>query len=494
MASVHPTLSPQVKAQLILTPSMTESLTVLSLPFDELQEHVTHIVEENPLLEFPHELASPLAPSVMASNRELAADDLEPLESYNETDALVASWRDAYRESRTRTPKTKQNDFLPEDAFQQKPLHQDRLNTLNAGANPFDTLEENLRLQLSARAIPDKMRTMCHFIVSYIDDKGFLDADLDTIATACNMDMRDANGALGIVQSLEPRGVGARDVRECLILQLDTRDPDFDVTRRIIAEDLEDIARGQVSHLCKKYHLEKSDVARIAATIKELDPHPASQFARERTAYRVPDIIIENKPEGIVVSIAGDDLETLVIDADCLAALERQHLDDETKRYLDEKKAEASQLIVGIRERNATLRRFALYLVEKQSGFFSKGPAALQPLTMQQAADDLDVSVSTISRIANGKSVLTPWGTLPAKSFFSRKMESDRTGNRVSATQVKEFVGRFIASEDSSLPLSDQDIANLVETQTGAAVARRTIAKYRAALGIPNQAARRKRY
>lgn len=474
-------LQQQLKHKLALSPAITESLTVLTLPFDELQDYVTHVVETNPLLDFPHELASPVDPRRLAAVRRIDARDLEP-----ERDAGDAAAQGSARTSASR------HDGLARNAASNTTSGADARWDANEGDNPFETVEEHLNLQIASLHLPPRLDALCRSISSLIDDHGYLEVSLDRIAADHACSAEEAERALLIIQSLDPPGVGARSVRECLSLQLDPADPAYPLTFAIVDGDLDAVAQQDIPYLKRKHQASEAEVREALDVIRSLNPRPVSHLARERTLFEVPDIIVERDGGGLRVTIAGDDLETITVDEGYAQSLAIGELDNQTRDYLEEKHAEAAQLMESISQRNATLRRFALYLVDKQAPFFAKGFAALRPLTMQQAADDLGVAVSTVSRIASGKTIYTPWGTVPIKSLFTHRF-GNTAGEGASAGQIKELIKRFVAAEDAASPLSDQEIADMVEKQTKAHIARRTVAKYREALGISNRAKRRRR-
>lgn len=297
--------------------------------------------------------------------------------------------------------------------------------------------------------------------------------------------------ALAIIRSLDPPGVGARSIEECLILQLDPDDPDYELACELIVCDLHGLGHADSAQLAARHGADEAAITLCMETIRELDPHPASAFGPDDICFSVPDIIVSEDADGLVVTVAGDDLESLKIDDEYLKMMTNASASAVDRLWMDEKRGEAERLIDAVAFRNKTLRTFARWLAVTQGPFLRKGEA-LRPMTMQQAADEMELSVSTISRLVNGKTILTPRGVIPLKDFFVRGYEG-RGGSEVSSDKVKRLIKLFVDAEDRQHPLSDGDLADRIRLQTGATVARRTIAKYRGQLGIPNQASRRER-
>lgn len=457
-----------------MTPAMRQNLAMLMPSFDELQALVSNAVQTNPFISFPHDLASPVPPHRLASNRGLRSSELEPEsdESKSESDEDVPPF----------------SFEMPRNVAVAR--EEGWLEAL-AGDDPFASLEEHLRLQIGCLHLREPLARACGVIIDHLDGNGWLATDLGALAVESGIGEERLESALAVIRSLDPPGVGARSIEECLILQLDPDDPGYSLACELIACDLHGLGHGDLGSLAARHGVVEGEVAACVETIRGLDPHPASGFGPDETRFSVPDIIIAEDADGLVVTVAGDDLERLKIDDEYLEMVTNASADAVDRLWMDERRGEAERLIDAIAFRNKTLRTFARWLAVTQGPFLRKGEA-LRPMTMQQAADEMELSVSTISRLVNGKTILTPRGVIPLKDFFVRGYEG-RGGSEVSSDKVKRLIKLFVDAEDRWHPLSDGDLAERIRLQTGATVARRTIAKYRGQLGIPNQASRRER-
>jgi len=277
-------------------------------------------------------------------------------------------------------------------------------------------------------------------------------------------------------------------------LQLDDDVPYAPVIRSMLQNSLEDLAENRTTKLTRAYHVSVDDLSAIRDIICTLDPRPGSSFSqRKGTVYVVPDVTIMPDGTGFSVRVTGQLSETLVLNGtyDRMAAQGR--MDGEAREWLGQKRAEADAALANIDQRRQTLHRFGVYLAEAQYDFFIGGDARMRPLTMQQAADALGVHVSTISRTVQDKHVLTPWGVYPLKHFFSSSVacSAEERRHALSSLAIKDRIKDLVAQEDRRKPLSDATITTILNGE-GVDIKRRTVAKYREALGIGRQSQRRR--
>lgn len=444
-----------------LAPASIQGLEVLALPVTELAAYVQALVERNPLLDFD------------SDGFTVAFDDLLQEEAEHDEWSFGGDFRPRLR------PRQWEGGF--------------DMGRLRDDCSQTETLACHLRTQLDGLAASDVPRPLVHAIIDCLNDDGYFDGSLAALCAEVGCEAEWGEPALAFVQHLTPRGVGARTLRECLLLQLDDASPLAATARSMIEESLEDLAGNRTTKLMRAYHVNLDELAQIRALIAALDPRPGSSFSqRKDTVYVIPDLVVERRGSSFSVRVAGELAERLVRH-DEYEAWVRAAGDADAQAWLAEKRAEADVALANVAQRKRTLFRFGMYLLEAQYGFFRHGQAAMRPLTMQQAADSLGLHVSTVSRIVADKHMLTPWGTYPLKHFFSTALPATGAGGgqALSSLAIKERIKELVGNEDARRPLSDAAITEALNGE-GVEIKRRTVAKYREALGIPRQSQRRR--
>ena len=443
-----------------ISPAAIQGLEVLSLPVTELTAYICSVVERNPLLDLD------------SDGFTVGFEDL-PLDPREKDEWSASAW-DA------RLPR---RSVRQSDGFDLERLRDDCSQT--------ETLACHLHMQLDGMAATEVDRVLVDAIIDCLDEDGYFDGSLPALCDEADLTLEEGERALRFVQTLLPRGVGARDLQECLLLQVDNGMPDAHIIRRIISDSLEDLAGNRTTKLMRTYRLSLDELARVRKAIVNLNPRPGAAFSqRKDTVYVIPDLIVERRGPSFSVRVTGEIAEKL-IRRDEYEHLVAERGDDEARAWLAQKRAEADMALSNVTQRKRTLFRFGMYLVDVQYGFFCDGRAAMRPLTMQQAADELDVHVSTISRIVQDKHILTPWGVYPLKQFFSTGLPCTGGGGGLSSVVIKERIRALIDAEDARTPLSDAAVTEQLN-QEGIDIKRRTVAKYREALGIPCQSQRRR--
>lgn len=448
-------------------PAAIQGLEVLSLPVARLDAYVCDLVERNPLLDFDYDQAS-------LSFEELPEEDDDS--AHGETD----SGDDGY------LPRSSTAVAWGERGFD--------LARLRDECSETETLHSHLRMQLAGMSIAAKDHALLSALIENIDDDGYFSGSMPAVCAEAQRQTVDGERLLSLIQGLTPSGVGARDLAECLMLQLDDGAPYAQVIRDILRNNLEDLAENRTTKLTRTYHLTVDDLSAIREVICALDPRPGSSFSqRKSTVYVVPDLTILREGAGFSVRVTGELSETVVISGAYDRMAEQGRMDAEAREWLDEKRAEADAALANIDQRRQTLHRFGVFLTEAQYDFFNGGEACMRPLTMQQAADALGVHVSTVSRTVQDKHVLTPWGVYPLKHFFSSSISCSAEERRhaLSSLAIKDRIKDLVAHEDRRKPLSDATITAVLNGE-GVDIKRRTVAKYREALGIGRQSQRRR--
>ncbi len=462
----------KTKTKVTLAPMALQGLEILSLPVSALPDYISKAAESNPLLEVNYD------------------DDLlafSEMPNENAYEDMLAS--------------AEQNDDQPEPLI--RPRGDAPLPGL-AGDWDFsriqddcmetETLREYLQFQASCLDLSAAMLKLVDTVIEGISDDGYYTGDVGVVAFEHGAELASADEALRIVQGLQPAGVGARSLSECLELQVDERDPHRDALLCLVREHLGDLAENKLTVLAKALGVDMEDMLDMKRTVLEMNPRPGAAFYQKTDArYIIPDLIVRKLDTRLTVEVTGMMEKCLSLNSDYVSMLEGAGLDAEARGYLAEKREEADRLLCNLDHRSRTLERFGTFLVEKQFRFFLMGGGALSPMNMQQAADALGVHVSTISRTVQGKYVQTPWGTFPLKMFFTRSLprtDSEGVGGGVSSFEIKKMIKAIVDEEDKEHPLSDAKITEVLNGR-GVEIKRRTVAKYRESLGIEPQARRR---
>jgi len=451
--------------RLVMTPELRQAITVLQLSSLELAEYVQQELLENPFLEIKEE------------NGESVEDSLpEPAEREKDSDR---DWEEYFAE-----------DADPAAGYRSKSA------TAENGYENFvsrsPTLAEHLILQLDLSPCGGTVKKIGEYLIGNLDEHGYLRCTVEEVCAGLGVKEAEVREALTLVQTFDPPGVAARDLRECLLNQVDQLGPGDPLVRRIIESHLEDLAAGRLSRIARCLSVPVQEVQRAADVIRKLDPKPGSHFASPGdTRYIVPDVILEKLGRDYAIVINDSAIPRVTISRAYRSLLNRSGEDPETRRYLESRLNAASWLVRSIEQRKVTLYRVTECLVELQRDFLDYGVRYLRPLNLRKVAERLGLHESTISRATANKYIQTPLGVFEMKYFFSPGL-NNADGTLTSAESIKCRLQEFIGAEDAKNPLNDQRLVEMFARQ-GIRISRRTIAKYRDELGIP-AAARRKRY
>jgi RNA polymerase sigma-54 factor len=356
-------------------------------------------------------------------------------------------------------------------------------------------LTEHLRRQVALAGLEAQFERAVLHVIAHVDPAtGWLVADESALEASFEgrSDAAFWRRAIAFVQQLEPRGVGGRGSIECLLLQLDPGDPHEEVVRRVLVDFLEDISKNRWPKVAKRLGISVEELRASLDHVRGLSTRPGSEFAEEEAPQVRADVVVERREAGFEVFVEDSGLPRLSIDDDVAALARDRRLAGEARSYWRERVDSARALIDALEQRRATLARVARALFAAQRSFLAHGPDHVEPLRMQQIADELGIHVSTVSRAVAGKWAATPWGMFALRSFFSGGLV-DEAGCEHSRTEVQVALRAILAEEDGSAPLSDDDIVKRLAERHGLEVARRTVAKYRKELGIPSSW-RRRRY
>jgi RNA polymerase sigma-54 factor len=355
------------------------------------------------------------------------------------------------------------------------------------------SVAEEVELQLAASDLDPEPLAWVRFLVTHLDPRGYLaTSDEALLEQAALAGLEGGAARLGPaiaeLQALEPRGVGARDAIEALLLQLDPADPDYSRLCRLLEEFIEELAKNRLPQVARAMDLELPDLERLLRALGELDPRPAAELGEQRAPLLKADLLVLPDEDGsFTIELARGALPPVSVD-DAVRELARdKRIEQDVRRYLRGRIDQARAVVDAVQQRGETLQRVAQHLFAHQREWLARGAGHLVPLSMTTLADELGLHVSTVSRAVAGKHAQTPWGILPLREFF----QSAAGGGDTARTDVREVVRAVFEEEDKTQPLSDDEAAAELKRR-GHDLARRTIAKYRRELGVPSSYRRRR--
>ena len=492
------TLSQELKQEQkqILTPQMIQSMEILQLTILQLEQKIGQELQENPVLEQetelfdePDELSSDTNTSDDADDN-TAQDDEQESEiqvDYAEEEFSIADdFAQNYSDTIDEAPVRSQNWLEAQDSFR---------NDMFANiASPSETLQVHLERQLDWFDISEPLRDMVLRIINNLDSSGYFPYELGDFLGEYHTDeeLKLAEEALAIVKRLEPTGVGAKDLRECLLLQISPESEHVAVLRILIKSCLEDVSANRLPIIAKKYALPLDILHEAVAELRQFNPRPGAGFGDTPAAMLVPDIIVEKTESGeYVVRLEDGRVPQLRVSNYYKSLLAKHGTDKETRAYIRQKVGSAQWLLDAIGQRRDTLTRVSQAIVDYQVEFFEQGLQALRPLKMQQIADVTGLHVATVSRACDEKWVSSPRGVFPLRRLFVGGLNTSDNGENIANDVVRLKLQAIIDSEDKKKPMSDDAIVKTFEAE-GIQVARRTIVKYRQLLNIPSSRGRRR--
>lgn len=475
-----------------LAPRMIQSMEILQLPVMALQERIDQALSDNPVLE--------IAADVDDGGEEAAAEVEEGREKPEGEKELVVKEDNNNAEDFERLLQMDQEfpdtfDETHRKSSGQREEDSDRQHDAIANLQEkSESLNDYLINQLSEWELEPEMEEMCVRIISTLDPKdgGYLKVELRDLlppdATPAQLSL--AKRALDVVHQLDPPGIAARDLKECLLLQINTDMPHYEAVRRVITHHLEDLRENRLPLIVKATGMTLEQVKIVWDQIRELNPRPASAFVETYVPTVTPDVAVEKTDDGeYKVTLLDDRTPTLHISEYYRQRLMSETASAEEKEFIRRKINAAQWLIESIEQRRATVTKVAQEIVNHQKRFLDDGPEFIEPLKMQQIAERVGVHVTTVSRAVDEKYIQTPRGILPLKRFFVGGTKSD-DGEEIAWDIVRIKLTEVVEKEDKKHPLSDDEIVKEFEKQ-GLHVARRTITKYRQKMDIPSSRQRR---
>ena len=345
-----------------------------------------------------------------------------------------------------------------------------------------ETLQQHLMSQLNQQMLNGDDRKTAELTIGNIDDNGFLQTTPEEMALNTGIAQEDFENMLTLIQSFYPPGVGARDLRECLLIQLKREGKQSSLEYKIISEHMADLGKRRFPEIARRMGISAEQVQKCANNIAQLDPRPGAIFAEAPKNYVLPDVTVEKVNSNYQVILNGEQIPHLRISNTYKDIMAQDSNGNEVKDYIRDKIRSGKFLIKSIHQRQQTISNIAHQIVSRQREFFDKGSAFLKPMTMVQIADAVGVHETTVSRAISGKYMSTPQGVFEMKYFFTPGYQT-ASGESMSNTSVKEAILDLVKSETGDSPLSDKEIVEIL-SKRGIPIARRTVAKYRTELNI----------
>lgn len=376
---------------------------------------------------------------------------------------------------------------------QKRTFERDQKNLIEQiGSNESETLEDHLLSQLNLLTVTPNEKQILHALIESIDENGYLDNGRVDVARRFNLTDEMVESAISKLHGLDPAGIAARNLQECLILQLErTRTtPEIDLSIKIISEHFLLFAEKKWKALAKIMDIDIKDIQKVFDYVQQLNPKPGAAFQREKPAYIVPDVVVRREGDELSVSVFDALIPKISFNEGYYRELSG-HKDPDVNKFLQEKQGDYQWIQRSLMQRKETLLKVSMKIIEKQPDFFMKGPAHLNPMTMREVAEELDIHESTVSRTVREKYMQTPAGTYELKSFFTSALQTTEN-DQASSQKVKAAIELFIKEENKQKPISDQDIVEMLKNREGMVVSRRTVAKYRDQLGIPSSSKRKR--
>lgn len=482
-------LSQRLTQSLVLAPQLQQSLALLQAPTLELKALVEQELQQNPVLEevpgteteaeekaerdseAASEAADPAEPPAdLASDAE--KHDAEPVDDFQaEFDKLVQldqEWRDHFA----------QTNLPMRQSAEEEEKRQFMFDSLVAGTSLAEVLLEQVR----DSGLTGTQRPVAELIIGNIDEYGYLKASVEEISAASGVPGEQILEVLQVIQTFEPHGVGARDLRECLLLQLERAGRQDSLEYRIVRDFMEALGKRRIPEIARGTGRTVEEVQNSLASIARLEPRPGRAFLPDNDQYVLPEVFVRRDGDDFVVTTNNDHIPHLRISNVYKDLMSGGQNTAEVKNYIREKIRAGKFLIKSLQQRQSTILNIGKEIVKRQRDFMDKGVAHLKPLIMVQVAKVVGVHETTVSRAVSGKYMQTPQGIFEMKYFFTAGLQTD-SGAGVSNTSVKDMIDEIFKAENPAKPLSDQEVVKMLK-EKGIVIARRTVAKYRMELNI----------
>jgi len=465
--------------KLVMTPELIQAIQILQFNTQELESYVEEQLLTNPILETPIS-SNTESDSEKATDSEKASEDFDTKSEGKKDEEF--DWAEHFKEREYDDISYKQYEYNTEKneySYEQY-------------VSSEITLTEHLMFQLQFAPIKRSCRTVGRYIIESLDENGYMTLTVEEIAKELGITQESVQIVLKAIQSFEPAGVGARNLKECLLIQLEHKENLNPTIEAIINHYLEDIAGNRLNNIAKALNITVKEVQEICDIIKGLEPKPGRQFSSaNETRYIVPDVIVEKMDGEYMVTVNESSSPRLNISPYYQRMLIDADKESNISKFLTGRLNSALWLIRSIEQRRQTIYNVVSAVVKYQIDFFEEGPKHLKTLTLKQIADEVGIHESTVSRSINGKYMQSPRGIFEIKYFFTSGV-SGNSGEGIASESIKTFIKEIVDNEDPKAPLSDQSMVEML-SERGIDISRRTVAKYRDEMNLPSSS-KRKRY
>jgi RNA polymerase sigma-54 factor len=468
--------SQNLSLQQVLAPQLQQSLLILQAPLLELRNLVQQEMETNPVLEELANETEEQQQQQKPEEKKVTTSDEEFKAEFDQLAKLDDEWRDYMAQSSSYSGRS-------QEAEDKRQFFFDSIATQ-------ETLQQHLMGQLNQTVLNGDDRKTAELIIGNIDDNGFLQTNPEEMSLNTGIAQDDFEHMLTLIQSFYPPGVGARDLRECLLIQLKREGKGNSLEYKMISDHMADLGKRRFPEIARRMGISVEQVQKCANNIAQLDPRPGAIFAQAPQNYVLPDVTVEKINGEYQVILNGEQIPHLRISNTYKDIMSQDGNGSEVKDYIRDKIRSGKFLIKSIHQRQQTISNIAHQIVSRQREFFDHGSSHLKPMTMVQIADAVGVHETTVSRAISGKYMSTPQGVFEMKYFFTPGYQT-ATGESMSNTSVKEAILDLVKNEEGNSPLSDKEIVEIL-SKRGIPIARRTVAKYRTELNILPSNMRRK--
>ncbi len=456
--------------KLVMTAMLQQAIKLLPLSRLELIQKVHQEMLENPFLED--------ALAQEENSIEVAEEGLSQEAEEAPSNDFDVDWEMYLQDSGD-------DPGLPMDSGKEVP-------SLEATLRNETSLTDYLMWQLSLAVHTDPEREIGAYLIGNLDDNGYLQCDLEDVVGTFGVSLETVESVLEVIQSFDPAGISARDLQECLLIQLDHLGMKVSLAGQIVEDYLERLDERYFQRMAKELNATLEETIAAVKLIRELDPRPGDRYNADRVEYIVPDVVVVKMGDDYQIALNDDGMPKLRINTLYQGILRRgDSMQGDTREYLEDKFRSAVWLMKSIEQRRQTLLKVAISLCHFQRDFLDRGLACLKPLVLKDVADDIGMHESTVSRVTTNKYIHTPQGVFELKFFFHSGLDSYGGGDAMSSVSVKEIIRKAVAAEDVRKPLTDQQLVDMLGRKE-IKIARRTVAKYRQELRI-SPASRRKR-
>ncbi len=465
--------------KLVMTPELIQAIQILQFNTQELDSYVQEQLLVNPVLEQGSPSSTDSRESQDADGRREEGTGVSD-QSSQESDI---DWKEYLKERQYDDISYRQWEYRDPD---------EKENSYEQYTTSDVTLPEHLMFQLQFASHKKGCRVVGRYIIESLDENGYMTLTVEEIAKATGAPPEKIEEVLDIIHTFDPSGVGARDLRECLLIQLEQKGILNEGFETVLGRHLEDLAANRLGAISRSMGITVKEVQEMADVIKSLEPKPGRQFAAQTdTRYIVPDVLVERVDDDYVVTVNDSSSPHLIVSSYYEKLLTEAEKDSNLSKYLTDRLNSAVWLIKSIDQRKQTIYNVVQAVVKYQKEFFDKGSKYLKTLTLKQIAEEVGIHESTVSRSINGKYLQSPMGVFEIKYFFSGGVAGGQSGEGISSKSIKSFIKEMVDSEDPKSPYSDQEMVNMLK-EKGIDISRRTVAKYRDEMQILSSSKRRR--